>query len=152
MQLFFSEAMIKKVKADVKTFMNDKEKDELYYKFIDWEKQANEMMVLTMHAYADISLPKKFDTAFQINKPHNYVEATITINQAIINGWTSVNQIAHGHKHIIIIDFQSSVPNIFNLLPAFGDNGTTSNETKLGICSNIDFEAIKTNLKRQESQ
>ena len=82
---------------------------------------------VTMYAYADIFLPKQFDIAFQIDKPDNYSDTTFVINQAITNGWTSVNQIDHGHKHIVMIEFPNSVPGIFNLLPAFSDNGTTRN-------------------------
>ena len=147
---FFPDAMIKKLKADVKSFMADRKKDDLYYEFIDWKKKTNELMVLTMYAYADISLPKQFDIAFQIDTPDNFDDTIFVINKAIINGWTSVNQIDHGHKHILIIEFPDTVPSIFKLLPAFSDSATNGNMIQLGLCSKTDFKAIKENLKYQK--
>jgi hypothetical protein len=122
--------------------MADRKKDDLYYAFIEWKKKATEIIALTMHAYADILLPKRFDIAFQIDNPDNYITGSFVINQAIINGWTSVHQIDHGHKHIVVIEFAETIPKIFNLLPSF-DGTFDGNKPELGLCNQVDFEFIK---------
>ncbi|TKK64106.1 hypothetical protein FC093_23320 [Ilyomonas limi] len=126
--------------------MADRKKDNLYFEFINWQKQTNEIVVLTMYAYADILLPKYFDTIFQIDNPENFIETKFVIKQAVINGWTSVGEISHGHKHILVVEFPNSIPDILNLLSEFSYKKTIKNEIHLGFCNKIDFDAIKTNL------
>ena len=47
---FFSDDMIDKVKNGVERFMVDKEKDDQYFQFTNWQKQKNEVAVLTMYS------------------------------------------------------------------------------------------------------
>ncbi len=142
----FSDKMIGSVRADVKAFMADKEKDDKYYEFINWEKTENEIVVLTMYAYDDILLPKKYNIVFQIDKPSNFVNLDFTITQAIWNSWTGVNKISRGHKHICVIRFDKAVDNIFNLLTYFDPKRTVHDNIELGLCDKNDFEEIKTRL------
>ena len=88
---FFSDGAIEQVKDDVQRLMTDREKDELYFRFIKWGKSKNEIAVLTMYAYADTCLPKQFDTIFQIDNGDKFIHSEFVITQAIINGWTSLN-------------------------------------------------------------
>ena len=140
--------MIERVKADVKAFMADREKDDKYFEFINWQKTENEIVVLTMYAYDDISLPKKYDTVFQIDKPSNFVNLDFTITQAVLNGWTGVNQISRGHKHICVIQFNKPADGIFRLLTYFDPKRTVLDNIQLGFCDKNDFEEIKTILER----
>lgn len=141
-----SDTTMERVKADVKSFMSDREKDESYFKFITWKRKENEIAVLTMYAYDDIQLPKHFDTVFQVDKPNNFVHLDFAITQAVVNGWTLLNQIIKGHKHICIIQFNESVPEIFKLLPLFDSTDTLQNVIQLGFCDKTDFKIVKTNL------
>jgi hypothetical protein len=144
----FSDTMIDRLKEDVKAFMADREKDDKYFEFINWQKSNNEIVVLTMYAYDDILLPKKYDTVFQIDKPTNFTHTDFIITQAVLNGWTGVNQISKGHKHICVIQFNRTVDNIFSLLTHFSPEQTAYNIIQLGFCDENDFEEIKTRLKQ----
>jgi len=135
--------MFDKIKADVKSFMSDREKDEDYYNFIKWQKKQNELVVLTMYSYEDIKLPKTFDIVFQVDRPTNFIQCKFMITQAIFNGLTLLNQINKGHKHICIIKFDKEIPDIFNLLPFFDSKETLSNTVQLGFCDKDNFEYIK---------
>lgn len=140
--------MIEGVKADVKAFMVDRKKDDKYFEFINWQKNENEIVVLTMYAYDDISLPKKYDTVFQIDKPNNFANIDFTITQAVLNGWTGVNQISRGHRHICVIQFDIPANGIFSLLTYFDPKRTLRDNIQLGFCDKHDFEEIKTKLER----
>ena len=139
---YFSATMTEKIKADVKRFMAERKKDDLYYAFINWKKKANEIIALTMYAYADFLLPKQIDIAFQIDNPENYAAEPFVITQAIFNGNISLRDISHGHKHIVVIEFPETIPKIFSLLPLF-DGKFEKNAPQLGLCNQVDFESIK---------
>lgn len=144
----FSDKAIAIVKDYVKAFMADKEKNDKYFEFINWQKRNNEIVVLTMYAYGDVLLPKKYDTVFQIDKPTNFVHTDFIITQAVLNGWTGVNQICRGHKHICVIQFNKAVDNIFNLLTYFDQKQPAKNNIQLGICDKKDFQEIKMRLEQ----
>jgi hypothetical protein len=147
-QNFLPEDVMRRVKEDVKVFMADRNKDDLYNELIDWRQRPNEIVVLTMYAYADIELPKRFDTVFEIENPDNFEEVSVQIRYAIFNGYAPVDLISHGHKHILVLEFIDSVPAIFNLLQPFNDKTRMSaSEGQLGLCSKSDFQAIKNTLK-----
>jgi hypothetical protein len=131
----FSGGMVKQIKSDVKKFMSDREKDDCYRQFINWKQKKNEIVVLTMYAYADLLLPKKFDTVFHIRKPDESVNAEFSITQAVLDGRFPVNEINHGHKHVVIIEFEGAVPGIFD-----------RDKVELGFCNSSDFNSIKEKL------
>jgi hypothetical protein len=133
------------VKSDVRRFMKDREKDTTYHQFINWIPQQNEMVVLSLYAYADMPIPKQYNIIFQIGQPENYISADFTITQAIINGWTSVRELGYGHKHIIIIQFPKGIPSIFDILPVFSVERNIRKEYQLGLCTKFDFESIRNN-------
>jgi hypothetical protein len=148
---YISDKVIDRVKDDVKAFMADKEKDDKYSEFINWQKNNNEIVVLTMYAYDDILLPKKYDTVFQIDKPTNFVHLDFTITQAVLNGWTAVNKISRGHKHICVIQFKKTVNYIFSLLTLFDPKQPANNNIQLGFCDQSNFEEIKKRLGKNLS-
>ncbi|MES1181719.1 MAG: hypothetical protein ABUL44_02895 [Flavobacterium sp.] len=145
---FIPDKIIKRIKDDLKSFWADRQKDELYFEFINWQKKSNEIALLTLYAYADIIFLKKFDTIFQIDNPNNYTTTEFLIKHIVMDSRVALNEIAHGHKHILILEFSNAVPSIFNLLSEFKENEWLDNKIELGICSNVDFDAIKINLNR----
>lgn len=66
-----SDKMLESVKEDVKSFMANRQKDDLHYQFINWQKKNNEIVALTMYAFGDIVLPKQYDIVFQIDNVDN---------------------------------------------------------------------------------
>jgi hypothetical protein len=146
----FSDEAIETVKADVISFMSNREKDEDYFRFINWQKTERELVVLTMYAYDDIQLPKKFDIVFQIENSDNFIQVDFTITQAIINGWTPLNQISRGHRHICVIEFYYDIPAIFQSVPLF--DKTLQSGVQLGFCDKTNFENIKANLLQTQNE
>lgn len=147
---FFSDKLIARVKEDVKTFMSKRDKDDLYYQFIDWQKQENELLVFTTYAYADIPLPKSFDTVFDVANLENVVTCNLAITQVVFNGWAAMDEISCGHKHIAVLRFEDKIPAIFGLLPQFDKD--EPNKSTLGFCSEKDFIFIKDNIKNRASE
>ena len=147
----FTDELIGKVKQDVKTFMFDRVKDNVYFEFINWQRSKNEIAALTMYSFADILLPKRFDTIFQVDNTENYVHTEFAITQAIINGWTPVGQIEKGHKHIVVIQFAESIPDIFNLLSNFNVSENVGGQIQLAFCDKVDFDSIKVSIKHHSA-
>ena len=143
----FSNETIETIKADVRGFMSNRDKDDIYYKFVDWQRKPNEIVVLTMYAYDDIPLPKRFGTIFQIDNTSNYIHLDYIVTQAVFNGWMPVNEISRGHKHICIIEFPNEMPDIFLSVPLFDE--TLQKGIQLGFCDQTDFESIQTNLSQR---
>ena len=131
--------------------MSDRVKDDEYFEFINWQRSKNEIAALTMYSFADILLPMHFDTIFQVDNTGNYIHTEFAITQAIINGWTPVDQIEKGHKHIVIIQFAESIPDIFNLLSNFNDSKNIDSQIQLGFCDKVDFDALKVSIKQHSS-
>ena len=40
------------------------EKNESYYRYVDWQPKTNEIALFTLYAFADFDIPKKFDCFF----------------------------------------------------------------------------------------
>ncbi|RYX85349.1 hypothetical protein EON73_02945 [bacterium] len=135
--------LLETIKVDIKRFMSDREKDDNYYKFIDWQKKENELVVLTMYVYEDMKLPKTFDTIFQIGNPDNFVQINFSLTQAVINGWTPIDHISRGHKHICVIEFSKEIPDIFNLIPLFNKQETSQKTNQIGFCDSNTFESAR---------
>jgi hypothetical protein len=53
----FSDKTVETIKAEIRSFMSNREKDDSYYEFINWQQKENELVALTMYAYSDIQLP-----------------------------------------------------------------------------------------------
>ena len=139
----FPDKLLVTIKSDVQKFMRSREKDVRYHHFMNWTRQENEIAVLTLYAYADIPLPRQYDLIFQIGQPDNYVIIDYTITQAVINGWTTVDQLDHGHKHIAIVQFPEGIPSIIDLLPPFSTKQAAQKGNQLGFCTTTDFAFIR---------
>lgn len=138
----FSNKTIEILKTSVKRFMSDKEKDNNYFTFINWQKKANELAIFTLYAYDDICLPKKFDIIFQVDKPNNFIQLDFTITQAVFNAWTPLNKISRGHRHVCIVQFNQYIPDIFSFVTFFDKKKTLQKDIQLGFCNVNDFKNI----------
>ncbi len=127
------------LKKNVTEFCKNHEQDALYHEFINLQPSGKELAVVTLYAYADMPLPITFDTLFIIEKPEIYTEAAFTVKMSIINGWIPVDQIAHGHKHVLVLKFEDTIPEILTQSRVRGSQ-------RLGLCNRIDFPAIQANL------
>ncbi|MBS1664908.1 MAG: hypothetical protein JST68_27925 [Bacteroidetes bacterium] len=139
---YFSDQLVKKIKTGVKKFMENRPKDETYYRFMSWSGKKNEIAVLTTYASAGFSLPISFDFIFADNDHTLTVDTRYKATQAVWNGWTPIEFVDRGHKHILILEFDTEIPTIFSSLPKFIE-GTYPDGQYLCFCNKTDFEAIK---------
>ncbi|MBX2925161.1 MAG: hypothetical protein KF746_23370 [Chitinophagaceae bacterium] len=121
-----------------------------YEKYINWVRQNKEIAVFTLYAYADFSIPKKFDIIFQTDNPDNFIKTEYKLTQSIHEAWFPLDFVDHGHKHLCVFQFDEDVPEMLNLLHKDQGQFSTSpkGQTKLGFCNTSDFDEIKTRLKK----
>lgn len=124
---------------------NDKFDKDLYNKFINWQREENEIVVFTLYAYADFEIPKQLDIIFQLDKPDNYIQTNYILTQSIYEGWVPTDKVEHGHKHLCIFRFEDTIPEIINLLPTatvINQYTPPSPYHLLGFCNSHDFKAV----------
>ena len=122
-----------------------KEKNEAYFKYLNWRKDKNEIALFTLYAYADLRIPKKFDCIFDYRNPERFYEAKMEITQSIWEAWFPLNSIDHGHKHLVIFKFEEKIPEIiFELHKEKKKFSSVPNDSlMLGICQIEDYNKIK---------
>lgn len=122
-----------------------KEKDEAYFRYLDWNKSENEIALFTYYAYADFEIPKEFSCVFDYRNPERFCESKMKLTQSIWEGWYPVNYIDHGHKHLTIFKFEEEIPSlIFELHQEKQKfSSVPKNSLMLGICQIEDYKTIK---------
>jgi len=148
----FSDKAVKIIKDEIIERCKDKEKGIAYEKFLNWTRQENEIAVFTSYAYADFSIPKKFDCIFSYDNPEVYIHIKFILTQSIFEGWYPSDFIDHGHKHLCILTFDNQIPDIFGKLHLENKNylGLTWDiEKVLGLCQMADIQSI---IDRQHKQ
>jgi len=126
-----------------------KEKTEAYHKYLDWKPIENEVALFSLYAYADLNIPKTFSCIFNYRKPEEHIQTKLTITQSIWEGWFPLNTIDHGHKHLIIANFEKEVPEIiFELHEEKEKFSSVPKESLLlGICQIENHNKIKNYLE-----
>lgn len=126
-----------------------REKTEAYYNYLNWKAIESEVALFSLYAYADLNLPKSFSCIFNYRKPDIHLQTQLTITQSIWEGWYPTNTIEHGHKHLIIANFEIEIPNL--ILELHEENDKYSSVPKqsliLGICQIEDYGNITKSLK-----
>lgn len=113
-ETFLSDKTIKKWQKRAIQRCLDKKKMEIpYQQFINWRRQQNEVAVFTSYAYADFSIPKKYNCIFDFSNPEKYTQISYTISQSIWEGWFPVDFIEGGHKHLCILQFDQNPAELF---------------------------------------
>ncbi len=121
------------------------DKGDSYEKFINWKRQNNEIALFTLYAYADFTIPKRFNCIFDLDNPKRFVITNFVLTQSIYEGWFPIDSIEHGHKHTCIFEFKELIPEIIKELHvATGKFSNVPKKTlRLGICQENDFEEIR---------
>ena len=150
---YLSDTGIELSQKDVIKRFTNREKNDLYRKYINWKRNSNEIIVFTMYAYADLRLNKKFDCIFNYDNPNEFVKKKFTLTQSLFEGWAPIDTIEDGHKHLIILEFENEIPEIIFKLHKENTLRDTrpKTHTKLGFCSEEDFEFISNNIKKNIS-
>ena len=136
------------LRSGVIDFMKNRAKNSAYQRYVRWKQAPNEIAILITYAYADIPLPKTYDTIFRYKQPADAIQTSYTITQAVINGWTAVDEIGCGHKHVVIMQFQDGIPPICESLPHFRVGQGWNLAAPLGFCNSQDYIAIREHLTR----
>ncbi|MDO1446336.1 hypothetical protein Q0590_08745 [Rhodocytophaga aerolata] len=131
----------------------NKEKNAAYYRFINWVKAHNEIALFTMYAYADFTIPKKFDSVFDLDNPSDFTITPFSLTQSIYEGWYPVEYVEHGHKHLCIFEFEKQIPQLIQRMHVtkgkFYDVPPQS--LRIGLCHSTDFAIIRNRIEYQLS-
>ncbi len=121
------------------------QKSEEYHKYINWNRSENEVAVFSLYAYADLKLNKKFEIIFDIDNPERFVLSSFYIRQSIFEGWGPIETIAHGHKHLLILEFDKDVPDLIYKLYREDNLISTlpKGYSRIGFCNEESFEQIR---------
>lgn len=132
------------------TRCKDKVKESAYEKYIHWTQQSNEIAIFTLYAYADFTIPKKFNIIFHLDNPSHFVRIDYELTQSIYEAWFPLDRIEDGHKHLCIFSFEQSIPDILNTLHKSEEKFSTlpPQQKALGFCNSIDFEAVATRIEK----
>ena len=121
-----------------------REKTEAYHKYLNWKPSKSELALFSLYAYADLNIPKQFSCIFDYRKPEIKVQTNLTITQSIWEAWFPINTIDHGHKHLIIANFEEQIPSL--ILELYEEKSKFSSVPKdalmLGICQIEDYDHI----------
>ena len=150
---YLSDKGIKNIKKEtVRRYKRYEQKpmEPLYNAYLQWQRQPNEVVMYTMYAYADLTIPKKFDCIFRYTDPSIYIKAPFTLTQSIYEGYYPFNTIDHGHKHLCIFTFENGIPDIIQQIPCMDSIGEWrySPAKTLGICMAADLPAIAARERR----
>lgn len=114
--------------------------------FLERNLAKNELLVITSYAYADILLPKHYDMIFIIDDLESNAKCNVSINAGLIiigNAYV-VNTIGHGHRHICLLSFENTIPNLFDRCYTLDDTfkKIEGDTIALGLCHSVDFPHI----------
>jgi len=149
---YYSDEALKTLQADCVRQHRHRAKSDAYEQFVSWTRQANERLIFTLNAYADLVVPQQFDCIFRLANPGEYVLVNYELTQSILSlgGLRPISSVEHGHKHFCVLTFGQEVPAIFRWLHREeGDYCTAfTNRERLGFCMAHDLPAIAKRLEK----
>lgn len=84
-----------------------------------------------------------------IENPQIFIKTNYQIEYCLYEGWLPSDKIEDGHKHLNILSFEESIPEIIKLLHVSDSKrwNPTKEYKTLGFCNSNDFESISKHLK-----
>lgn len=119
-----------------------------FFNFINWEKSPNDIVLVTLYAYADLPIPKSFNCIFDYNNPEIFVREDFTISHAVLfmaGIFLPFEMIGSGHKHICVLTFKDHIPYILKTLGITDSNLQGDFSRMLGLCDYENLGAIVEN-------
>lgn len=143
----FSQEAIGIWKNESRIRCRGKKIDESFNEFQNWQETESEIGLFTMYAYADFKIPKSFNCIFDFNNPERCINTKMILKQSIWEGWYPINNVDHGHKHLMIFQFEKEIPEIISELHVERKKYLTipKNSINLGICQLTDYDLIREN-------
>lgn len=135
-------------KRECRSRCANKEKTKAYDKYLNWSPSELEIALFSLYAYADLEIPKTFSCIFDYRNPEINEQTQLTITQSIWECWFPLNTIDHGHKHLIVANFENEIPNLISELHEEKEkfSSVPIGSLVLGICQIEDYEKIKNYL------
>lgn len=123
-------------------------------KYINWERKPNEVVLFTLYAYADLSIPIAFDCLFDIENPDDYTISKFVVTQSLYEGFYPIDRIDNGHKHTIVCSFESVIiPAIIHKLyvgNSYKSPMLPPNCFRMGICKYENYPSISEKLREHQ--
>ena len=117
-----SKKTLKLLKEQVLRMLRDQEKDQLFEAFMNWTPKRGEIMLYSDYCIHPFKLPTFFDSIMQTNKPQVRINTKVHVPFAVLNGWAAINEIAVGHRHVCLLQFEGHVPETIAGLPEVNIN------------------------------
>ena len=143
--MVFSDFTIAEWKKETINRCKNSDKDATYEQYMNWKPKPNEIAVFTDYAYADLSIPKKYNCLFLYNNPEIYVQGDFVLMLSVFEGWYPISCINHGCKHLCVLAFENEIPDILKVLHVETEKYSTWTYDKngiVGICEMEDLPAI----------
>jgi hypothetical protein len=115
--------------------------------FHKWQVSDTEVALLTDYAVDDFQNIKEIEVVFACDDSGNCTWWNVEVKHLILNWYAVVDQISHGHKHVIILDFRGIVPQKIKTLPKIKDVQSTPSSL-VGLCRQEDLSHIIENRSK----
>ena len=103
----------------------------------------------TLYAYADIPIGRRYDCVFHRNGGPA-IRTNCRIVHAIFEGWYPTEQVEHGHKHIVFLQFHGDPPDCFPAFKRWEDIG--QEDWRYGLCDQATYDARRTANEHARTQ
>ncbi|MFC4816618.1 hypothetical protein [Flavobacterium sp. GCM10023249] len=147
---YFSKMGVDSVKELVIKRFNNREKNQSYYNFINWQKNERQILVATFRVPQQLLIHQLLDCTFNIDNPDESVIKEYKIIHSLVNGWIPAEEIEQGRNHLFVLEFFEEIPNIFLKLYEENQYSPTAHikGNRLGLCLRNEFSSISTKIKK----
>lgn len=146
---YFSTTAIKCVKELVQKRFENRLKTNFYSDFMNWHKAENEILMATFRAPDALLLFETFDCVFNKNNPEEFVFQNCRLIHSLWNGWVPEGSISRGNNHLIVLQFDDTIPKLVYRLHVENEYRPTapSDSFRLGLCFKSDFPRIAKEIR-----
>lgn len=117
-----SHRSLERLKDRINSFCPERPRDALFHAVMEWKPKDGEIMLHTDYCSQSFELPTTFNSIIQTNKPEIIVPTKASVPFAVLNGWAAINEIAMGHRHACLLQFDGNIPEMIKNLPELNDN------------------------------
>ena len=147
---YFSKMGVDSVKELVIKRFDNREKNQSYYNFINWQKNERQILVATFRVPQQLPLHQLLDCTFNIDNPDELIIKEYKIIHSLVNGWIPAEEIEQGRNHLFVLEFFEEIPNMFLKLHLENQYFPTEpiKRFRLGLCMKNEFSSISTKIKK----
>lgn len=127
------------LKSQVGRMMRDQMDEPLIERFLNWERQQNEIFLYATYSSLEFDLPLDFDIFFW-DGSDDYKYYQVHVPFSVINGWAPIAKVAQGHKHVCLLQFQGEVPGFIWNLPEVNHSVAKTSDLFLVSKANLQVE------------